>query len=106
MDHLNKLPRWFLVMSTGALMTIVVLLGGWSIRQVFADVGTIRSTAETAESIAVSAKATGEANSKSIDQINVNVEKIQDSQEQFRREYREDQQNLNRKLEEIARAVR
>lgn len=58
---------------------------------------------QTVKTVAYSAKGLSVSNETAIADMRGSITKIQDSQETFRREYREDQKDLDRKLDVLLR---
>lgn len=92
---LNNVPRW-------ALILIATL--GMGACGVLVQNG--RAESEKVKVVAYEAKNVSEENTASILELKDSVKDVRLSQEQFRREYREDQKDLNSKLTELLRAVK
>lgn len=58
------------------------------------------------KSVSYQAKSTSDANAKDISDLKDSVTEVRAAQETFRREYREDQKDLDRKLGELLVAVK
>lgn len=99
MESLEKAPRWFLLIVSGAAISVAVLIGGWTIRQAFADIDTIKS-------VAYSAKTQSNSNNDSIQELKLAMSEMKTAQETFRREYREDQKDIISRLGDLMRAVK
>lgn len=92
---LNKIPRWMLILLAMLGLTACgVLVSG------------ARADLDKFGAIAFQAKNVSESNTASISELKGSVQDIKDSQEQFRREYREDQKDLNVKLTELLRLTK
>ena len=96
---LNKVPRWALLVLIVALWWVSQFLGGRAI----ADVDKLKVVAYDARNMSI-------GNQEDIVDLKGSVEKIQVSQETFRKEYREDRirdQESQRQMEDrIIRAVK
>lgn len=99
LEQINKAPRWFLVIILGAAMALCYITLGFIVKNAFADMERIKG-------VAWQAKALSDDNQVSIVELKSSVEKINIAQETFRREYREDQKDLDKKLSELLRAVK
>mgnify|MGYP001586941151 CR=1 FL=1 len=94
-----KIADVFLLIVLGLALSLCWIFIGFIIKNAFADVQNIKT-------IAWSAKNLSESNQSDIVDLKANISQIQVSQETFRKEYREDQKDLDRKLGELLRAVR
>jgi hypothetical protein len=92
---LNKIPRWALVMFAIVGISSCGVL-----------ISTARADLDKFKTIAAEAKHVSDANTASIVRIEDSLSEVKVIQEQFRREYREDQKDLDKKLSMIAKAVK
>ena len=91
----NKIPRWALILvATLGLGSMGTLVSG------------ARADLDKFKAIAYDARNTSNANTTSIGDLKTSVGEIRTAQETFRREYREDQKDLDGKLVELLRAVK
>lgn len=91
---LNKVPRW-------ALIGIATLgLGACGLL-----VTSARADMEKVKTVAYKAKADSEANTIAVGELKDAVKEVRTAQETFRREYREDQKDLTKSLQDISKAV-
>lgn len=93
--NLDKMPRWALVAIGGVFMSSTLFFANRAV----ADNDRIKSVAWQAKNEAGKALDIGQ-------QLQLQVADIRGAQEQFRREYREDQKDLDKKLGEILRVVK
>lgn len=92
---LNKIPRWALV----GIASLGLIATGTSISTARADLEKFKGIAYIAKNASEDALHLGA-------DLKVQVSEIRSSQETFRKEYREDQKDLDRKLSEILRVVK
>jgi hypothetical protein len=92
---LNKVPRWALI----ALAIIGVGASNILVTTARADLEKFRTIAFQAKGSAEDALAMGT-------DLKVQVQEVRISQEIFRKEYREDQKDLDRRLTELLKAVK
>lgn len=92
---LNKVPRWALI--------ALAILGMTAIGYAATDA---KTKVETAVKNSWAAKTLSEQNQKDIIELKDAAKEIRGAQEQFRREYREDQKDLTKALADISRAVK
>lgn len=95
MDRLEKLPRWALV--------LIATVGIGAIGYIGVD-----AKGKVEAAVANSAEATqlSNQNQKDIGELKQSVADIRVSQETFRKEYREDQKDLDKKLDALLVAVK
>lgn len=92
---LNKIPRW-------ALVSIATLgLGACGLL-----VSTARADLDKFKTISYQAKNTSDDALALATELKGQITDIRGAQEQFRREYREDQKDLDKKLGEILRVIK
>ena len=92
---LNKIPRWALLAVAG------IGLGACGIL-----VSTARADLDKLKSIAYQAKNVSDDNTLAIQDLKTSVNEVRANQEQFRREYREDQKDLDQSLKELLKAIK
>lgn len=92
---LNKVPRWALILFSSLFFLICA-----------STVNGARADLDKFGAIALDAKAVSSSNTESIAELKSSVQEVRVSQEQFRREYREDQKALDFKLTELLKAVK
>lgn len=92
---LNKVPRWALLLIAGVGMVAISSM-----------ISVARADLDKFKGIAYQAKNVSDSNTTSISELKDSVKDIRVSQEQFRREYREDQKNLDTRLIELLKAVK
>lgn len=92
---LNKVPRWALILFSSLFFVVCGL-----------TVSGARADLDKFGAIAYDAKNASDGNTKSISELKASVQEVRDSQEQFRREYRDDQKTLDVKLTELLKAVK
>lgn len=92
MEVLNKAPRWFLLIIAGMFVVGIGLVG----ENVWAD---------SQKTKAVAYESRGMANTATLQvaALSGQIQEIKNSNETFRREYREDQNRLSDTLREILR---
>ena len=88
MEVIEKLPRWALVFGFIGFMTI----GGFMLKGAWADLDQTKALTQKHDLL--------------IPQLVEDVATIKAGNETFRREYREDQKDLDKKLNELLRAVK
>lgn len=93
--NLDKVPRWALIL----IATIGIGACGLLVKNGQAE-------QEKVKAVAYQAKNASEANATAVSELKESVKDIRVSQEQFRREYREDQKTLDTRLLELLRAVK
>lgn len=91
---LSKLPRWFLVLSLGLLATLAWFGMQFNAKAVFADMAATKTAAFEAKNLS-------ETNQSSIVEVKASILKMENTQEKFRQEYREDQKDLYRAMKSI-----
>lgn len=91
----SKLPRWALIWGFLATMSI----SGFFMSRAIADMDKVKG-------VAYQAKDTSESNAKDIGDLKDSVKEVRSAQETFRREYREDQKDLDKKLGELLIAIK
>ena len=91
----NKVPRWALIwigiLGLGACTTLI---------------STARADLDKFKTIAADAKIASDSNAESVSELKESVKEIRLAQETFRKEYREDQKDMQKSLADIARAVK
>lgn len=90
MDYISKLPRGLLIILASAFFGLTALVGN----NLYAD-------SQSTKKVAYQAKNIAETASLQISEMRGAVQDIQNKNETFRREYREDQNRLNDTLKEI-----
>lgn len=85
---LNKLPRWALIVGFVGFMT----LSGFMLKGAFADLDATKELAKKHDLL--------------IPDLIDDIKLIKDGNETFRKEYREDQKDLETKLTELLKAVK
>lgn len=93
-QKIDSWPRWFLVTVCGVSMSALTLLMFWTIRQAFADVETIKTVAYTA-------KNSSDSNTVAIEDLKDQIGTMSESQETFRKEYREDTKETQKVLQQL-----
>ena len=86
----NKLPRWLLVWTAIGFFGLVGLVGN----NLYADNQKVKT-------VAYSARSTAETCSLQVAALSGQIQEIKNSQETFRKEYREDQRDVQFLLKEI-----
>lgn len=81
--NIEKLPRWFLVVGFSGFL----LLGGFILNGAFADLDHTKNMVQKHDVL--------------IADLTEDISTIKTGSEQYRREYREDQKDLDKKLEEM-----
>jgi hypothetical protein len=92
---LEKMPRWALVMLCGLAISCSLFFANRAI-----------ADGDRVKAVAYNAKNAADRANESTERLEKSVVAIQLSQETFRKEYREDQKDLDRKLGELLRAVK
>jgi len=98
MKALDTAPRWFLLIVCGVAIMLCIVFFNFIIKSAFADMEKVRG-------IAWQAKNLSDANQSDIVDLKLSISSLKVSQEIFRKEYREDQKDLDRKLSELLNAV-
>lgn len=93
--NLDKMPRWALVAICGVFMSATLFFANRAV----ADSDRIKTVAYEARSTAQDALSLG-------NDLKLQIADVRGAQETFRREYREDQKDLDKKLGEILRVVK
>jgi len=93
--NLEKAPRWFLLTVSSATIGLCLIFSGRAI----ADSDKVKGVAYNALNLS-------QNNSEAVNDLKVQIADIRGAQETFRKEYRQDQKEIDSKLNELLRAVR
>ena len=92
---LERAPRWFLLTVSSAAIGLCLIFSGRAI----ADSDKVRGVAYSALNLS-------QNNFGLINDLKVQIADVRGAQETFRKEYRQDQKEMDSKLNELLRAVR
>lgn len=98
---LEKAPRWFLFMLVSFFMGAVGILGTIVVKGAYAEIASNTSGVVEAKGLAFQAKINADNAQEAIVELKGAVTDIREAQETFRKEYREDQKDMDRKLDMI-----
>lgn len=91
---INKFPRWALVAINTALIGIVLLMANRAI-----------ADGDKVKAVAYEAKATSSKVARDLEIVSAQVADVRAQQEQFRREYREDNQRQEDQMKEMEQRI-
>jgi uncharacterized membrane protein YraQ (UPF0718 family) len=100
MPSLEKAPRWFILLLASIACIIAAGACGFIIKNVYAQIDRNTTNAITAQSIAISAQNRADIADKASKDLKEIVTEIKNTNETFRKEYREDKNKLDDKLDE------
>ena len=106
MGSLEKAPRWFLLIVGGCGIALCLILTQFIVKSAFADMAKTQEELDRTTEVARTAKNISESNQNAIVELKGSIEKVQVSQETFRKEYREDQKDTQRIMQEVLKAVK
>jgi len=92
---LERAPRWFLLTVSSAAISLCLVFSGRAI-----------ADSDKVKGVAYGALNLSQNNSEAVNDLKVQIADIRGAQETFRKEYRQDQKEIDSKLNELLRAVR
>lgn len=90
MDRIEKLPRWVLILCTSGFCGLIILISSY-----------LWAQGENTKHVAYQAKSVAETCSLQVADLRGAIQEAKNTSETFRKEYREDQTDMRKTLQEI-----